>query len=54
MRSGDDGGDRFTKNSYWWPCEPITPPHDTFQEVTARRIYCIGSRCIGRVLGPGP
>ena len=28
--------------------------HDTFHEVTARRINCIGSRCIGRVLGPAP
>ena len=24
--------------------------HDTFHEVTARRIYCIGSRCLGLVL----
>ena len=43
---------RFTKRSYCWPCDANTPPHDTFHEVTARRIYCIGSRCIGRVLGP--
>jgi hypothetical protein len=28
------------------------PVHNTFHEVTARRIYCIGSLCIGRVLGP--
>ena len=30
---------------------PRHAAHDTFHEVTARRIYCIGSRCIGRVLG---
>ena len=55
-----DRGHRFlsassvalASTSYCWPCEPITPPHDTFHEVTARRIYCIGSRCLGRVLGP--
>jgi hypothetical protein len=41
----------FTTSSYFWPCDPLTPIHDTFREVTARRIYCIGSRCIGRVLG---
>ena len=43
---------RFTYRSYCWPCCAKTPPHDTFHEVTARRIYCIGSLCIGRVLGP--
>ena len=42
---------RFTKTSYCWPCEPITPPHDTFHELRARRIYCIGSRSFRRVLG---
>ena len=43
---------RFTYRSYCWPCCAKTPPHDTFHEVTARRIYCIGSLCLGRVLGP--
>jgi hypothetical protein len=28
------------------------PEHDTFHEVTARRIRCIGSGCLGQVLGP--
>jgi hypothetical protein len=30
-----------------WPCDPLTPTHDTFHEVIARQIYCIGSTCIG-------
>ena len=35
---------RVTYLSYCWPCCATTPPHDTFHEETARRIYCIGSR----------
>ena len=42
---------RFTYRSYCWPCCAKTPPHDTFHEVTARRIYCIGSRCLGACWG---
>jgi hypothetical protein len=38
---------RFSYRSYCWPCCAKTPPHDTFHEVTARRIDCLGSRCIG-------
>ena len=42
---------RFTTRWYFWPCDPVAPIHDTFHEVTARRVYCIGSLCVGRILG---
>ena len=38
---------------HFWPCDPITPIHDTFRDVIRHAASnCIGSRCIGRVVGP--
>jgi hypothetical protein len=42
---------KFEILCFGWPCKPELPEHDTFHDVTARRIRCIGSRCVGRVLG---
>ena len=43
---------RFRTFSYTWPCDPLTPQHNTIDETTCRWRWCIGSGCAGRVLGP--
>jgi hypothetical protein len=40
--------EQYRIRSFGWPCDPVIPEHDTFHEVTARRIWCIGSGCVGR------